>query len=69
MTSSVASRVADLHTAFSDPSIAGIFSVVGGYSTNQLLDYVDYDLIRANPKMVCGFSDITVLHNALLAKS
>jgi muramoyltetrapeptide carboxypeptidase LdcA involved in peptidoglycan recycling len=53
LTSSVASRVEDIHTAFSNPRIKGIFSVVGGYSSNQLLDYLDYELIKANPKIVC----------------
>ncbi len=69
MTSSIESRLEDLHDAFRDDSIAGIFSVIGGSSTNQLVDYIDYDIIKANPKIVCWFSDITVLHNAILAKT
>lgn len=69
LTSSVESRVEDLHDAFRDTSIAWVFSVVGWFSTNQILDYIDYDLIRQNPKIVCWFSDITVLHNAILAKT
>ena len=69
LTSSVESRIEDLHNAFRDPSISWIFSVVGWFSTNQILDYIDYDLIRQNPKIVCWFSDITVLHNAILAKT
>lgn len=69
MTSSIESRVEDLHDAFRDQSIAGIFSVIGWFSTNQIVDYIDYDLIKANPKIICWFSDITVLHNAILAKT
>ena len=69
LTSSVPSRIEDLHEAFRDNSISAIFSVVGWYSTNQMLDYIDYDLIKANPKIVCWFSDITILHNAILEKT
>jgi muramoyltetrapeptide carboxypeptidase len=67
--SAVASRVADLHEAFADPSVAGILTVLGGYSSNELLPYLDWDLIRANPKIFCGFSDITALQNAVLART
>ena len=69
LSSSIESRLEDLHDAFRDDSIAAIFSVIGGSSTNQIVDYIDYDLIKANPKIMCGFSDITVLHNAILAKT
>ncbi len=69
LSSSIESRLEDLHDAFRDDSIAAIFSVIGGSSTNQIVDYIDYDLIKANPKIICGFSDITVLHNAILAKT
>ena len=67
--SAIESRVADLHDAFADPSVAGILTVLGGFNSNELLPYLDWDLIRANPKVFCGFSDITALHNAILAKS
>ncbi|CAN5901894.1 LD-carboxypeptidase [soil metagenome] len=65
--SSVASRVADLHDAFADPRVAGILTVIGGFNSNQLLDHLDWDLIAANPKVFCGYSDITALQHALLA--
>lgn len=67
--SSIASRIEDLHDAFSDPQIEGILSVIGGYNANQLLEYIDYDLIANNPKILCGFSDITILANAITAKT
>jgi len=67
--SSVASRVADLHDAFRNPSVKAIFTAIGGFSSNQLLTYIDWELIRGNPKILCGFSDITVLHNAIFAKT
>lgn len=65
--SSIASRIEDFHDAFRDPSVDAILTVIGGYNTNQLLDYIDYDLIRANPKILCGFSDITAIGNAITA--
>lgn len=67
--SSVESRIEDLHDAFRDPNVKAILTVVGGYNTNQLLSHVDYDLIRANPKILCGFSDITAICNAITAKT
>nr|NLI50356.1 LD-carboxypeptidase [Propionibacterium sp.] len=67
--SSIASRVADLHAAFVDPSVAGILTVIGGYNSNELLPHLDFDLIGANPKILCGYSDITALQNAILART
>lgn len=67
--SSIASRLADLHQAFADPSVRGILTAIGGYNSNQLLRYLDYDLIRANPKIFCGYSDITALSTAIYAKT
>ena len=67
--SSTESRVGDLHQAFSDTSIKAIFTSIGGFNSNQLLQYLDWCLIRKNPKIFCGFSDITALQNAMLAKT
>lgn len=69
LSSSIESRVEDLHEAFTDQNVKGIFSVIGGFNSNQLLSYIDYDLIKKNPKILCGFSDITVLANAIYAKT
>jgi muramoyltetrapeptide carboxypeptidase LdcA involved in peptidoglycan recycling len=65
----VAHRVEDLHDAFGDPSVQLILSVIGGYNSNQLLSHLDYTLVKQNPKRLCGFSDITALGSALLAKA
>lgn len=62
-------RVADLHDMFADRSVSAIFSLQGGYGTPRLLDRLDYDLIRRNPKILLGFSDITGLHLAISKKS
>ena len=67
--SSVASRIADLHEAFLDPNVAGILTTLGGFNCNQLLSRIDYSIIAANPKRLCGFSDITALNNAIYAKT
>ncbi len=67
--SSVRSRVQDVHEAFSDKNVKAIFTVLGGFNSNQLLKYLDYDLIKNNPKILCGYSDITALANAITAKT
>ena len=48
-------RVKDLHKAFSDDEIKGIFCVKGGFSASQLLDKLDYELIKKNPKVFVGY--------------
>lgn len=63
--SAIPSRVADLHEAFLDQNVNGVLAVRGGSNANQLLKYIDYDLIKYNPKIFCGYSDITALHNAI----
>lgn len=55
-------RIEDLHEAFSRKDIKGIFCVKGGYSASQLLDKIDYELIKNNPKVFIGYSDVTNLH-------
>jgi muramoyltetrapeptide carboxypeptidase LdcA involved in peptidoglycan recycling len=67
--SSVVSRVADLHHSFADPEVAGILTVIGGYNANQLLPSLDWELIGANPKVLCGYSDVTALQDAILART
>lgn len=58
-------RLDDLHAAFADKEIAGIWCVRGGYGAARLLPAIDYDLIRKNPKILIGYSDITSLHLAI----
>lgn len=67
--SSISERVEDLHDAFADPKVKGIITAIGGYNSNQLLKYIDYSLIAANPKVFCGFSDITALQLAIYKKT
>ena len=67
--SPVEARVSDLHEAFADPGVKGMLTTLGGYNSNGLLAYLDYDLIGANPKIFCGFSDITALATAIYART
>src|SRR5580692_3735213 len=62
-------RAGDLMRAFTDPRVAGIFCVRGGYGTARLLPLLNYETIRRRPKVLVGFSDTTSLHCALLKKS
>jgi len=67
--STIQARLTDLHHAFQDKSIKAIFTVIGGYNVNQLLSHINYNLIADNPKILCGYSDITALQNAIYAKT
>lgn len=67
--SSVESRVSDLNDAFRDKNIDGILTAIGGFNSNQILRQIDYKTIKANPKIFCGYSDITALSNAIFAKT
>ncbi len=62
-------RLEDLHSMFGDPGVAGVFCLGGGYGTPRLLDGLDYELIRKNPKIFLGYSDITGLHLAITKKA
>lgn len=54
-------RVGDLHKMFQDPEVKAIFCTRGGYGSLRLLGHLDYGLIRENPKIFMGFSDLTAL--------
>lgn len=69
VSSSIDSRIKDLHEAFRDKNVKAILTVIGGFNSNQLLRYIDYDIIKKNPKIICGFSDVTALSNAIYAKT
>ncbi|WP_456461584.1 S66 peptidase family protein [Reichenbachiella sp.] len=54
-------RLDDLHKMFADPDVDGIVCARGGYGSGRLLPKINYDLIKANPKVLVGYSDITAL--------
>jgi muramoyltetrapeptide carboxypeptidase len=62
-------RVSELHSAFLDLTIRAIICTIGGLSANELLRHIDYTIIRSNPKIFCGYSDITLLHYAFLTQA
>lgn len=59
-----ADRAADLRAMFADPMVKAILCIRGGYGAHRLLDALDYDLVRRNPKVFIGYSDVTALHMA-----
>lgn len=61
-------RAADVNQMFSDPEVDAIFCMRGGYGTPRILDLIDYRMIRRNPKIFVGYSDITALHLAIQCK-
>ena len=66
---SIANRIEDLHDAFADKNVKAVMTVIGGFNSNQLLEYIDYELIKRNPKILVGYSDITALQNAIFRKT
>jgi len=62
-------RVNDIHNAFKDPEVKAIICTAGGLSSNELLNLIDYKLIKENPKIFCGYSDISIIHYAFFKKA
>ncbi|XVU29825.1 S66 peptidase family protein [Actinoplanes sp. CA-054009] len=58
-------RLSDLNGALRDPSVRAVLCLRGGYGMQRIVDGVDFDAVRADPKLIAGFSDITALHLAL----
>lgn len=69
MSPSIAAKVDDIHEAFADPQVKMVISCIGGFNCNRILPHLDYDLIARNPKILCGYSDVTALLNAVHAKT
>ncbi|MEK5231694.1 LD-carboxypeptidase [Lysinibacillus sp. FSL K6-0232] len=57
-------RAADVHRMFQDPTIDGIFCIRGGYGATKILAQLDFEMIKAHPKVFAGYSDVTALHIA-----
>jgi muramoyltetrapeptide carboxypeptidase len=64
-----AERVADLHAAFADKTVKAALALRGGWGCGRLLPLIDWELLRQNPKIFAGFSDVTTLLNAIYAKT
>lgn len=63
-----AERLADMQAMLDDADVAAILMGRGGYGMSRIIDGLDFDAFRQKPKWVCGFSDITVLHNHIQAR-
>lgn len=62
-------RLNDIHKAFADKEVKAVIMSIGGESANQLLDGLDFDLIKKNPKIFSGISDGTTLLNPIFSKT
>lgn len=61
-------RLADLHAMFADPGVDAVMCVRGGYGTGRIAPHINYQLIRQNPKIFIGYSDVTMLNLAIWKK-
>lgn len=62
-------RIEDIHSAFEDSTVDAIICARGGYGAIRLINNIDYNIIRNNPKIFCGYSDITALSAMILKKA
>jgi muramoyltetrapeptide carboxypeptidase len=62
-------RATDIHKFIKDPEVKALVCIRGGWGSQRLLTYLDYEMIAANPKIILGYSDITTLLNAIYAKT
>lgn len=62
-------KVKQIHAAFLDKRVEVILAQRGGYSSLKLLPYLDFNLIRRNPKIFAGFSDLSTLLNAIYERT
>ena len=68
-TASAKEKAEDINNMFADKEIKMIWWAKGGENSNSTFEYLDYELIKDNPKIVCGYSDITSLTNMITAKT
>lgn len=62
-------RASDINRMFADPEVHALMSTHGGVTANAVLPYLDYDLIRSNPKILSGFSDVNTLQLGIYSKT
>ncbi|MFA5542889.1 MAG: LD-carboxypeptidase, partial [Bacilli bacterium] len=62
-------RISDIEEMFSDPNISAIVCMKGGYGAGRIVDKIDYEIIKNNPKLFIGFSDITIFLNCIYQKT
>ena len=62
-------KAEDINSMFEDKEVKAIFCISGGFNSNITFDYLDYDRIKINPKIICGFSDSTSILNIIYNKT
>ena len=62
-------KAEDINTMFADTEVKMIWCAKGGDNSNSTFEYLDYELIRNNPKIICGYSDITSLTNIIAQRT
>lgn len=62
-------KAEDINEMFADENVNMIWCAKGGANSNSVFEYLDYDIIKENPKIICGYSDITSLTNMITAKT
>lgn len=62
-------KAEDINNMFANKEVKAIICVKGGEDSNSTFDYIDYELIKNNPKIICGFSDITSITNVIYSKT
>lgn len=65
----VKEKAEDINAMFADKNIKAILCCIGGCNSNSLFDYIDYNIIKENPKIICGFSDNTSITNMIYEKT
>lgn len=65
----VKEKAEDINSMFEDKNIKAILCCTGGCNSNSLFDYINYDIIKKNPKIICGFSDSTSITNMIYQKT
>ncbi len=62
-------KAEDINAMFADKEVKMIWCAKGGNNSNSTFEYIDYELIKKNPKIICGFSDITSITNMITEKT
>lgn len=62
-------RAADVNAMFADDEVKAVFAVRGGWGCARILPHIDWEVVKANPKLLLGYSDITALHMAMVARA
>ncbi|KHA59422.1 peptidase S66 [Vibrio variabilis] len=66
---SIKERADELNQLIRDPNVRCIMSVIGGYNSNALLPYIDYQALKRDPKIIIGYSDVTALLMGIYAQT